>query len=108
MRSVIATQQRQEGQQRDPSECCDCRLSYGIEFFASEQDLFSLRSGISLVHPVCAEVVSNVEHLHVRESQRMQGVIGRFNVRTMPPGAASAVQNDELVSRQGADALAKR
>src|SRR5450631_1189117 len=71
------------------------------------QRLFSLRDGIAFVDPVCAEIVGNVEHLHVGEAHGLQGVICGLHVGAMAPGAAPAIQNDELSARQGLYALAE-
>ena len=68
----------------------------------------SLGSRIALVHPVCAEIVSDVEHLDVRESHRAQRVVGRLDVGAMAPRATAAINNDELVPGQRLDALAQR
>src|SRR5450755_355073 len=71
------------------------------------QTLFSLRDGIAFVDPVCAEIVGNVEHLHVGEAHGLQCIVGGLHVGTMAPGAAAAIQNDKLSARQGLYALAE-
>ncbi len=67
----------------------------------------SLGSGIALVHPVGAEVVRDVEHLHGRETHRAQCIVGRLDVRAVVPGATAAVNNDELVPGQSRNSLAQ-
>lgn len=69
------------------------------------QKLFSPRGGVAVIHPIRAEIVSNVENLDIGESHGAQCVIGRLDRRAVAPRAASAVQNDELRPRQGRDAL---
>src|ERR1017187_1265545 len=71
------------------------------------QRLFPLRDGIALVHPVCTEIVGDVEHLHVSKAHGLQRVICGLHVGAMAPGAAPAIQNDKLSSRQGIHALAE-
>src|ERR1035438_3635717 len=71
------------------------------------QNSVSLGHRVPLVYPVRAEIVGDVEHLHVGESHGVQSVVGGFHVGTMAPGAAAAIQNDELGSRQRFHALAE-
>ena len=40
------------------------------------------------------------EHLHVGEAHGVQRIISGFDVGAVIPGAASAIENDELVARQ--------
>ncbi len=35
------------------------------------QSLLSLGNWIALIHPICAEIVSDIEHLDVSEAQRV-------------------------------------
>lgn len=67
----------------------------------------SLGGGIALVHPIRAEVVGDVEHLDVGETHRAQGIVGRLDVRTVAPGATTAIDHDELVPGQGRNPLAQ-
>src|SRR5450631_3847918 len=71
------------------------------------QKSVSLCDRVALVHPTRAEIVGDVEHLHVGESHGVQSIVGGFHIRTMAPGAAAAIQNDELGSRQRFHALAE-
>ena len=64
------------------------------------QTSVSLGRGIALVHPVRAKIVSDVEHLNVRETHRAQCIVGRLDVRAVAPRATAAINNDELVSGQ--------
>lgn len=62
------------------------------------QSLLSLGNWIALIHPICAEIVSDVKHLDVGEAHRAQRIVGRLDVRTMAPGATTAIDHDELLS----------
>src|SRR5579863_8900994 len=69
--------------------------------------LFSLGHGITLVDPVSAEVVRNVEQLDIAESQGTQFFVCGINVWTFAPRTAPAVNNDGLRARQTLNPLAK-
>src|SRR5208337_1028458 len=56
--------------------------------------LLALGDGITLVHPVGAEVIGDVNGLYVGESERLQYLVCRVHVRAVSPGAASAVDDD--------------
>src|ERR1039458_7854110 len=58
--------------------------------------LISLGNRVALIHPVRAEIVGDIEHLHVGKTQRAQGVVGRLDGRAMAPWATSAIDHDEL------------
>src|ERR1019366_8533541 len=60
------------------------------------QSLLSLGNWIALIHPIGAEIVSDVEHLDVGEAHGAQRIVGRLDVRTMAPGATATINDDEL------------
>src|SRR5579871_486895 len=69
--------------------------------------LFSFGYRVAFVDPIGAEVVVDVEGLHVGEAHGVEGVVGRLHVGAVGPGAASAVDDDEFVARQGFEAGAE-
>ena len=69
--------------------------------------LFSFGDGVAFVDPIGAEVVGDVEGLHVGEAHGTKGVVSGLHVGTVSPGTASAVDHDELVAREGLDAGAE-
>src|SRR5579864_5392575 len=69
--------------------------------------LIALRNGIAFFDPVSAEIIGDVQRLHVGEAQRTQRIIRRLNVWAMAPGATSTIDNNEPVPRQGFDAFAQ-
>src|SRR5579862_1617810 len=66
----------------------------------SEAALFPLHRRISLVHPVIAKVVGDIQHLHIGEAQLVQPPERRPDIGTFVPWAASAIQNDVPVLGQ--------
>ena len=62
------------------------------------QSLLSLGNCIALIYPIGAEIVSHVKHLDVGEAHRAQRIVGRLDVRTMAPGATTAIDHDELLA----------
>ena len=58
--------------------------------------LVSLANWIAFRDPIHPEVIRNVENLHIGEAHCTQCIVGRLHVRAMVPGAAPAIQDDEL------------
>src|ERR1017187_5285199 len=71
------------------------------------QSLLSLGNWIALIHPIGAEIVSDVEHLDVGEAHGAQRIVGRLDVRTMTPGATATINHDELFSGKRLNARAQ-
>src|SRR5579872_5703490 len=67
------------------------------------KSLVAFRDGITFVDPVRAEIIGDIEGFHVGESHGLQGVVGGLHVGAVGPGAASAIEDDESLSRQGLD-----
>jgi len=87
------------GDEIESSNDGDRRDAYQDSFSECRaQSLLSLGNWIALIHPICAEIVSDVEHLDVGEAHGAQRVVGRLDVRTMAPGATTAIDHDELLS----------
>src|ERR1700719_4092451 len=84
------------------SNAASARLPPKSSHFAGTRtNLFSSGDRIPFIDPIRAEIIRDVEHLHVGESEGAQGVVGGLDIGTMTPWATAAIQNDELVSRQG-------
>ena len=81
---------RDDGDSRDTGQnsISECRT----------QRLLSLGNWIAPIHPICTEIVRDIEHLYVGEAHGAQRVVGRLDVRTMAPGATTAIDHDELLS----------
>lgn len=60
--------------------------------------LLTLFRGVTLIHPVRAQIVGNVEDLQLCETLITECFVCRLYVRAVVPGAASAVNHDESVS----------
>src|ERR1035437_3184901 len=86
----------------DSANCGDCDKEHSRCWV---QKLFSPGDRITLIHPVRAEIVGDVQHLDVGKSQRAQGIVGGLHVGTMAPRATAAVENDQLRSRGDATRL---
>src|SRR5215472_11131169 len=71
------------------------------------RDLIALRHRVAFIHPVSAEVVSDIQDLHVGKTHGCEDVIRWFDVGTMAPGATPAIDDDELFARQGLYSLAQ-
>lgn len=57
--------------------------------------LLTFLNGKSLIHPVLAEIVRDVEHLQLGEAHAMEGLVSRLYSRAMGPRAAATIENDE-------------
>ena len=60
--------------------------------------LLTLFRGVTLIHPVRAQIVGNVEDLQLCETLITECFVCRLYVRAVVPGAASTIDNDEPVS----------
>ncbi len=69
--------------------------------------LCTLFNRITSIHPVRPQIVGNVEHFQLCETQVMQGFVSRLYVGTTPPGAASTIDNDESASGEPFHSLAQ-
>ena len=96
------------GDEIESSDEGDGRDAYQDSFSECRaQSLLSLGNWIALIHPICAEIVSDVKHLDVGEAHPAQRIVGRLDVRTMAPGATTTIDHDELLSGQRLNACAQ-
>jgi hypothetical protein len=86
---------------------CDCRDADQNSSPEWTQRLLSLGDWITFAHPICAEILRDVEHLHVGEAHRVQSVVSGFDVWTMAPGTTAAINEDECFSRKRLNARAQ-
>jgi hypothetical protein len=69
--------------------------------------LLTLFKGITLIHPVRAQIVGNVKDLQICETQVTEGFVSGLYVRATAPGAASTIDNDKPVSGEPFQSLAQ-
>ena len=69
--------------------------------------LCTLFNRITSIHPVHAQIIGNVKHFQLCETQVMQGLVSRLYVRATAPGAAPTINNDEPASREPFHTLAQ-
>src|ERR1700739_4470101 len=67
--------------------------------------LFAFCEGQTGIDPIGAEIIGDVDDLHVGKSHGMELVIGRLGVRAFVPRAATAIDDDELLVLQGRNPL---
>src|SRR5208282_1216474 len=67
---------------------------------ARQLRLLSLCRRIAFGHPVGSEVFLDVQHFHVRKTQRAKRLIGRLHVRAVIPRTAAAVNHNEFAARE--------
>lgn len=65
---------------------------------AGSRALLSLGNGIALIHPVRTEIVEDIKYLHVGKTERVQGIVGRLDVRAVAPRTTATINNDEPAS----------
>src|SRR5438477_1445595 len=76
-------------------------LQYADLSLEAFRSLVSLANRIALVDPIRPKIVRNKEDFHVGEAHGAQRIVGGLDIGAVAPRATPAIQNDELVLRQG-------
>src|SRR5690348_1145991 len=78
-----------------------------IPLFDDRDILFAFGYGVAFVDPVSAEIVRDLQGLYLCETHGVEQVVGGLHVGAVGPGAAAAVEDYELVTRERLDASAE-